>query len=400
MKKTIRKFRPSDFWRIGEHESWFSDMASAGLHLKKVGIAFAHFTKGEPTQTRYRIDVFNYKNITSEQKEMYSESGWDYVASYGSFNVFSSPAHVNAPELHTDPAEQAYTLNYIDKKFTKSAIGVAVSVVLMIGIIATMWVIDSYHYLALVEGLIIQQAIMIIAELYVVYTSVQAAVSIHALRKTLSEGKPIDHSAPWKMKYKVTLIVVSIIMFFAISTAVLPIIQMTVAKTKALPVSSADLPIVRLADVEQNPELVPEQPSYNRNNIDYNSRYSYAWSIFSPLQFKSDESGVVANELWKDGSGVYSPSISTWAYKINLPYINEGVLSDLINRYGQTYKGVVYVETENPDFDKLFVYEGDYSTKEVYAAKGKGVIYIRYHGNAPINSIIEAAAEKIKLISD
>lgn len=256
------------------------------------------------------------------------------------------------------------------------------------------------HYLALVEGLIIQQAFMIIAELYVVYTSVQAAISIHALRKTLSEGKPIDHSAPWKMKYKVTLIVVSIVMFFAISTAVLPIIQMTMAKTKALPVSSTDLPIVRLADVEQNPELVPTQPSYNRNNIDYNSRYSYAWSIFSPLQFKSDEHGEVAKELWKDGSGVYSPNISTWAYKINLPYMNEGVLSDLINRYGQTYKGVVYVETENPDFDKLFVYEGDYSTKEVFAAKGKGVIYIRYLGNAPINLIIKATAEKIKLISD
>jgi hypothetical protein len=55
---------------------------------------------------------------------------------------------------------------------------------------------------------------------------------------------------------------------------------------------------------------------------------------------------------------------------------------------------------EHPDFDKLIVHEGDYSTKEVYAAKGKGVIYIRYQGNASMNLIIEATAEKIKLISD
>ncbi len=400
MNKTIRKFRPSDFWRIGEHESWFSDMASTGLHLKKVGISFAHFTKGEPRHTRYRIDVFNYKSVTSEQKEMYSESGWEYVASYGLFNVFSSPVHANAPELHTDPAEQAFTLNYLDKKLQKSAIGVTVSVVLMIGIIAAMWFIDSEHYLALVEGAIIQQAISVIVILYVAYTSLQAAISIHSLRKTLSEGKPINHSAPWKMKYRANLIIGSVVMIIAITTAVLPIIQMTMAKTKALPVSSTDLPIVRLADVEQNPELVPEQPSYSRNNIDYNSRYSYAWSMFSPLQFESDERGQVAKEVWKDGSGVYSPSISTWAYKINFPYMNEGVLSDLINRYGEKYKGEVYVEMEHPDFDKLIVHEGDYDTKEVFAAKGKGVIYIRYHGNAPINSIIEAIAEKIKLISD
>ncbi|WP_291635472.1 DUF2812 domain-containing protein [Clostridium sp.] len=400
MNKTIRKFRPSDFWRIGEHESWFSEMASNGLHLKKVGISFAHFTKGEPRQMRYRIDVFNYKNITLEQKEMYSESGWDYVASYGLFNVFSSPDELNAPELHTDPAEQAYTLNYLDKKFTKSAIGIAVAIALMIGIFVALWFINSAHYLALVDGLIIQIAIMIIAELYVVYTSVQAAVSMHALRKTLSEGKPINHSAPWKMKYKVNLIVVSVIMILAICAVIHPIMQMTMRKTKALPISSIGLPIVRLADVEQNPELVPEQPAYNRNNIDWNSRYSYAWSIVSPLQIESDERGEVANELWNDGSGIYSPNISNWAYKINLPYINEGVLSDLINRYGEKFKGAVYVEMEHPDFDKLIVHEGDYFGKEVFAAKGKGVIYIRYQGNASINSLIEAVAEKIKLISD
>lgn len=98
--------------------------------------------------------------------------------------------------------------------------------------------------------------------------------------------------------------------------------------------------------------------------------------------------------------GVYSPSIFTWAYKINFHYMNEGLLSDLINRYGEKYKGEVYVEMEHPDFYKLIVHEGDYDTKEVYAAKGKGVIYIRYQGNSPINLIIEAIAEKIKLISD
>jgi hypothetical protein len=64
-------------------------------------------------------------------------------------------------------------------------------------------------------------------------------------------------------------------MVFAISTAVLPIIQMAMGKTETLPVSSTDLPIVRLANIEQNPELIPEQPSYNGNNIDYNSRWKF-----------------------------------------------------------------------------------------------------------------------------
>lgn len=48
MNKTVFKLRPSDYWRIGEHESWFQDMAAKGFYLKKMGLRFAHFIKGEP----------------------------------------------------------------------------------------------------------------------------------------------------------------------------------------------------------------------------------------------------------------------------------------------------------------------------------------------------------------
>ena len=104
--------RPSDYWHIGEHESWFSDMALEGLHLKKVGIHFVKFTKDNRKQMKYRIDVSQGMKITPEQEEMYLENGWFYVTSYGEFNVFSSQVEANAPELHTDPAEQAYTSFY------------------------------------------------------------------------------------------------------------------------------------------------------------------------------------------------------------------------------------------------------------------------------------------------
>lgn len=37
MSKTVRKFMPDDIWHLGRSESWFSDMAKNGLHLRKVG---------------------------------------------------------------------------------------------------------------------------------------------------------------------------------------------------------------------------------------------------------------------------------------------------------------------------------------------------------------------------
>ena len=162
MNKTVRKLRPSDYWRIGEHESWFTDMAAEGFHLKKMGLHFAHFVKGEPKKMRYRIDVSLKKKITPEQIEMYADSGWDYVTSYEFFHVFSSPVELNAPELHTDPAEQSYTLKELDKKLAMNAGIVVVAVILMIGMVSAIWFLDGTPTFVFVEGIAIQQTILTI----------------------------------------------------------------------------------------------------------------------------------------------------------------------------------------------------------------------------------------------
>ena len=75
MTKIVRKLRPTDFWRIGEHESWFSDMSAKGLHLQKMGLHFAHFIKGDPKQMEYGIEVTKKKEMPFEQSEMYEEIG-------------------------------------------------------------------------------------------------------------------------------------------------------------------------------------------------------------------------------------------------------------------------------------------------------------------------------------
>ena len=275
MSKFKRMLRPTDFWHIGEHESWFSDMAQKGLHLKSVGIQFFKFTKGEPKNIKYRIDLSQGNKITNEQKAIYSQSGWEYVTTYGAFNVFASPVELNAPELHTDPAEQAYTLDDLCKKTTKTAIFITAMVAVMIVMIVSIWLLSSAPYLALIEGTIMQQALLIFVELFVVYTSVQPAMSLRKLRKSLSEGKPIDHSAPWKKSYKAKRVIAGLYILLALFGAILPIMQLTLRETKNLPSENTDLPIVRLADIEQNDEL----------EIDRDNQYTYDWSLMAPIQY-------------------------------------------------------------------------------------------------------------------
>lgn len=400
MNKTVYKFRPSDYWRIGEHESWFSDMAAQGFHLKKMGIHFAKFVKGQPTKMRYRIDVAMNKRIAEEQIQMYTDYGWDYVTSYGVFRVFSSAVNSGAPELHTDPTEQSYTLKQLDKKLVMNASIVIISMLLMIGMLLSIWFLDGTPTYILVEGHAIQQTLLTLVIGYLAYTLLQAAISIRILRKKLIEGKPIDHTAPWKKRHRVNLLISLLFIMAAALTVVLSIVYLVTGETKTLPEGNLDLPIVRLADVEKNPAFIRGEPEYVKDNIDWGNSYTYNWSPLTTVQYDTDETGIIPGEMWADGSGEYSPSIHTRVYQLRVGAMADYLISDLVKRstYGE-YSAKDFVETNHSELDLLIIHEEE-AFKEVFAAKGKTVIYVRYYGYATISSLLENIVEKIEFISE
>ncbi|MFP7298322.1 DUF2812 domain-containing protein [Neobacillus niacini] len=394
MSKKVYKIRPSDYWRIGEHESWFTDMAARGLHLKKMGIQFVQFAKGEPKKMRYRIDVSLKKKISTEQIQLYADSGWDYVTSYQSFHVFSSPDERNAPELHTDPAEQSYTLSELNQKLALNASIVAAAMILMIAMLSSIWLVEGTPVYVLVEGLAIQQTILTIFIGFTAYTSIQAAISIRLIRKNLIEGKPIDHHAPWKKHHRRNSIIGLLITLVVGMSAVLPFVQLIKADTKTLPESTPNLPIVRLADIEQNPAFVRGEPDYMSDNVDWGNRYTYKWSPLAPGQYETDENGLIPGKMWGDGSGEYSPSIHTRVYQLSIPEMADHLITDLIKRYRYESSEEDYVLTKHSYFDILIIHEEE-AMKEVFVSKGNVVMYVRYHGYGEIDSIIKNIEEKL-----
>ncbi|WP_342599046.1 DUF2812 domain-containing protein [Psychrobacillus sp. FSL H8-0483] len=397
MEKVILKLKPSNYWRIGEHESWFSDMASEGLHLRKLGWLFVHFLKEEPRKTRYRIDALQNKTITSEQQELYADSGWSYVTSYGMFSVFSSPVELNAPELHTDPEEQSYTLKALDKKVASSALLVAIITLLFIGLIYFALFANSTPTLALIEGKTIPPMTLFII-IYSAYYAIQATIAVRSLRKKLKEGKPINHYAPWRKMRNVDLMISNVLIVFALVIAILPFVQIAKVGIKEMPIENTDLPIIRLADVEQNAEMV-RYKTHMQDPIDRANRYLREWSILAPIQYEADERGLISGQEWRDGSGLYSPSIHNRVYKLTFSTMSEDLIDDLIKRYSSWDKEKEYVQMEHSSFDLLIVHEGE-EIKEVFAAKGKGVIYVRYYGYADIDGLITNTAQQISLIAD
>ena len=232
----------------------------------------------------------------------------------------------------------------------------------------------------------------------VAYSMLRATISIRRLRKNLSEGMPIDHNAPWKKHRLVNIILSTTIIIIAACGTVPQFVQIAMQKTEMLPVLSTDLSIVRLVDVEQNPGLVREE-FYDENGIDRLNEYSSNWSLFTSLQYESYESGLVSDEVWKDGSGAYSPSIHTLVYKLVFPSMGESMVSDLIAKNDIfSFEGDL-VRRESEQFDTLYISEVD-GIINIFAAKGKGVIYVRYFGYADLDVLLKVVKEKMDLISE
>ncbi|GAM12166.1 DUF2812 domain-containing protein [Mesobacillus selenatarsenatis] len=392
--KTVYKLSPSDYWRIGELESWLSDMAAEGLFLKKLGRQFVKFEKADPKNMRYRVVVSISKEISAEQVDMYGDKGWDFVTSYGSFHAFSSPAELNAPELYTDPSEQSYSLKELDKQLVFNAAVIVFGLLLMIGMLASSLFLDGTPTLVMVEGIMVHQTLLAIYICYIAYASVQAAFSIRDLRKRLAEGIPIDHHSPWKKRHTFHRAITFLFTVVIGLSAIIPFVHLMKMDTKTLPEKDVNLPIVRLADVEREPKLERPKPTYLGDGVDWSNRYSFAWSLLAPVQYEADEHGLVRDKLWGDGSGEYSPSIHTQYYQLRFPDMAEHLITDLIKRYSFETNQGDFVEKKHPDLDLLIVRE-EKELKQVFATRGKEVMYVHYFGYADVNTVLDNVVEKM-----
>ncbi|WP_079526985.1 DUF2812 domain-containing protein [Solibacillus isronensis] len=397
MTKIVRKIRPTNYWRIGEHENWFSDMSLQGLHLHKMGTNLAHFKKGEPKRIEYRIEVTDRKLITYEQIDLYEENGWKYVTSYQWFHVFSSPTEENAPEIHTDPAEQAFTLQRLSKKLVFNLVCFSLGIALILGMLMAMWFLDGTPVLRLVEGYVVQQSILTLVYIHYVFYAIRTILAIKELKESLKEGKAINHHAPWKKSLRKNSAISVVLIGIILLSGLLPFYQLKKMDSYTLPTNDENLPFVRLADIEQNPQLTRDK-SY-RDEVDWANRYTTNWSIFAPVQFETDENGIIKDEMWLDKSGTYSPSVSTEIYNLTFQAFAKPLLSDLMEWHTYGDERESFIERKHPGFDHLITRE-DEDWKQLVASKDKVVMYIRYYGYAEMDVIVENAAQKIMLLAD
>jgi hypothetical protein len=391
MGKIVRKLMLDSIYAVGRNESWFTDMSKRGLHLKKFGRLFVYFEKGEPKDTRYRMDIF-MQAPSQERLDMYEECGWHLVGKNGCFYVFAAEDVANISELHTDPVEQGHTLEELNRLLKRNTMIFSIAMVLLLGMIFGMYFLVDEPVLFMVRGQIVQQLLLIGVELYAFASGIRNYLSIRNLKKSLMQGSPIDHHEDYRKArfYGGTMGLLFNLM--AVCSLIIPFVSMEKSIEYTLPEETVSLPIVRLSQIETSDELVRDT-HYISRGIDFRNRVESDWSPLAPVQYEIAEHGVVAGEMWGDKSGEYSPSIRTQFYRLTYDGLSEPLVKDLINRYIWEDE-IEILEIPYPGMDKVLLAEDDIR-KQIFACQGDKVMYVSYYGNADIAKIIPLVMQQM-----
>ncbi|GEM_PF-3908177 len=384
----MNKLRPSNYWNIGKIESWLSDMSTQGYHLQTLGKSFGDFEKGEPRHDSYRIEIALDKNdLTVSQHQKYDSSIWKYVTNIDKFHVFCCPYEIIVSEVNPYPEKLAESLKGIYKKTLLSLL------VIIIGLVAMFKLFPYFLNETLVVKVLNGNGMDLVSSILILYSIISLLRSAYFQRrliKSLSMGIPIDHSAPWRNTYWIS-ISLWIIKNFIIAVILISSFALLYSSSKPLSSDNMDLPLVRLESIEKSDGSVFDK------SLLYSCEYTRSWSILSPLQYSSRE---YLNT--KGDPNPYSNTyIETKTYKLILPALEETIINSLVAEYDKSLdiKPALYEPISNDEFD-ILVTRNSFNTKQVFAAKNGWIIHVSYGGEQKTDAVVNAVADKLNELCD
>jgi hypothetical protein len=370
-------------------------MAKKGLYLKSIGSPFAYFEKGESINMRYRIDVLE-KEPEEEQLEIYRLAGWEYVCHQKEFYVFCSPVTSNAPEIHTDPVEQAFTLIKANKQMKLSLF---ITVLLFFVSIISFYIYlqrEKYLVLSLIKGELVQLLVILIFLSINLVDSLRRYFSLSMLKKNLSLGIPLNHhlnSRLHRFWIVIPFITVCAYLFFIVTVAF-----SKGYKSYPLPqINDASIPAVRLATLENTSSLQPyEKYRYNNNTVLKDS------SFLLDAHYVISESRIANDRTWLNQNSSYTPSINTIFYQLRFQSLSKPLAKDLSRNYSDIYNYNLNQIKEIADtrFDILcYVEPAGENIQILAAALNHSTIFIYYKGEAKLELLINETAELLESYS-
>jgi Protein of unknown function (DUF2812). len=380
--KYIKKLLPVNIYDIAEVESYFSMMAEKGLFIKKVGF-FAHFQKDSPQKTVYRLEPVT-KTQRAPSDEMiayYEEEGWIYVCTIShAFRVFRSIID-NPKELHTDPINQSYTFDYLNKKLKFAYLASIIAAIWIIGIILFSIVLTPHPVLYAVKyGQTSFMVMICLAMFYSLSQIISSRNKINKLTKQLQSGISLGHKRNYRINYA-SYIFNGLIMLCSLLTIGVSIYSLVSRWDQNLIDYTGVVPGLHLTSIESDEGFEIEHSIAERSGKDFGGYISYSWSGISTEIYEVSERGSLKDKKWNDDSGIYSPSISTEFYEIKFKFLSSRLMEDLIDDELEfyRYRPYEYQEILETNFDQAVIIKSEES-QMFFGRIGGKVIYVRYYG--------------------
>lgn len=117
MKKEIALKPPCREYDVQGIESWLQYQSLSGNFLFDTAGRTFYFQEGEPKKLVFRLEPYEKKRISEEQKEDWRKRGWIYAASYRHlYDIFSSETE-ERDEAEALASSQSVGLQFLDQRF-------------------------------------------------------------------------------------------------------------------------------------------------------------------------------------------------------------------------------------------------------------------------------------------
>ncbi len=360
-----------DKYALGENEKFYSDMEAKGWRLDKRGIYWSRFVPTEPNCARYRVEVKERAPYWDEDGTdeawlaVFADCGWEYVAGSGMLQVFRSPQGSDAPELYTDPRQQAATLKKLEKQYWTGwcpTVGVFCGNLLFY---ASRWGGAAVIQRGWVERTALFLAVAVFL-LWLLYRNLYGGWQLRQTCLRMKRGEPLDHNPQHRhLAHKmVSCGLLALCGIFLLMSAA----QQVMAHADGLP-QRAEGPYLLLCDLGWEGEQVPF--------MDQDSSVTYTRSL--------------AADYWELREYTDGASLFQSVYRMRSPAAARDFARVLMNTSTFGKEEGSFLPAEAAGLDAAWTSSG----LDIVAVKGELVAYLTYissSGHADPQVILAALA--------
>lgn len=393
--KTVKKLIPVNPYDIPGMESWLAELAGQGLFLEKFGASRARFTPGAPSPgTRYRLEPMGGV-VDGEYTAYAAAQGWRWVCPLaGTFHVYRTD-RPDAPELHTDPVAQSYTLDALTKRLWRYSIILVVFVLLIVGMLGSIYFFSPWPWLSAVEGSFVNQLLLVVVEVIAAACFLAQANGIRRLRRQLREGVPLHHEVDYRKSRRTTLLLNSLSTLLVLSSIAMVIPMFAGGRwSEPLDEVKSEIPFLSLFELERDSRYQPLPSAYQPQGRDLNHWARYEWTPLA-VHYEVEQRGQIPGRIYSEGDA-YTCSLGLDYYDLTFAFLASPVLDDLVYRYTEYnyFPGEYTVkETAWPGLDRAVVaMDNDWPGCRVFASRGDRVVYLDYRGDLDAGTLLDAAA--------